>query len=222
MTMNRRRVLSMGGALLATAALTSALPAVAAPRMPAAAKLSDADRESVGRIEQYLNGFKTVDARFMQVSSDGTYAEGSVKIQRPGRLRIDYDPPSKVLIITNGDFLVYWDKAVEQVTHVPINSTPAGLLVRENIQLFSKDLTIVRVDKKSGLLELTLVRTEDAAEGSLTLVFNDTPMALRQWIVTDAQGISTAVTLADARFGVAFNSEVFRFRDPNIFGQPNP
>ncbi len=214
MTISRRRFLSAAATGFGVLAVTAPLAA-----QPAPARLSGEERELVGRLEQYLNGFRTVAARFIQVASDGSYAEGRIRLQRPGKLRIDYDPPSQVLIITNGQFLVYWDKSNDQITHVPINSTPAGILVREQIALTGGELTITRLARRSGLVELTLVRTEEPAEGSLTLVFNENPLLLRQWIVTDAQGISTSVTLTDASFGVRFDPEVFEFRDPNVFGR---
>jgi outer membrane lipoprotein-sorting protein len=205
----------------AAVALSLLAPQALAATRPAAAKLSDDERAAVGRLEQYLNEFRTVAARFIQVASDGSYAEGQIRLQRPGKLRIDYDPPSQVLILTTGSWLVYWDKSNGQITHVPINSTPAGILVRERLSLASGELTITRFARKAGIIEMTLVRTEEPAEGSITLVFSDGPLALRQWIITDAQGISTSVTLADARFGVRFDDEIFKFEDPNIFGQPN-
>ena len=207
----------MRGLILALAALAiPGLPANA--QAPEAVTLSDAERSTVKRIESYVNDLTTVRARFIQVSTDGSYAEGTFRLQRPGHLRIDYDPPSQILIITRGDFLVYQDKAVEQVTHIPIDSTPAGLLVSKNLSLFSKDLTITGYGSGDGLLRLTLVRTESPADGSLTLIFNENPLILRQWVVTDAQGISTTVTLLETEFGVKFDPDVFVFRDPNIFG----
>ncbi len=205
------------GLVLALIVLAAPWPSAMA-QAPEAVTLSEDERVTVKRIEGYVNDLTTVRARFIQVSTDGSYAEGTFRLQRPGNLRIDYDPPSKVLIITRGDFLVYQDKAVEQVTHIPIDSTPAGLLVSKSLSLFSKDLTITGYGSGDGLLRLTLVRTESAADGSLTLIFNENPLILRQWVVTDAQGISTTVTLLETEFGVKFDRDTFVFRDPNIFG----
>ncbi len=69
----------------------AAAPARAADAVPA---LSEADRTDLARIEAYLNGLTTMQARFLQFSSDGCYAEGHIYVERPGRMRIEYDPPN--------------------------------------------------------------------------------------------------------------------------------
>jgi outer membrane lipoprotein-sorting protein len=64
---------------------------------------------------------------------------------------------------------------------------------------------------------VTLVRTENPMEGSLTLILTDSPLTLRQWAVTDAQGIVTNVSLVKAKFGVPLDPQLFRFKNPKIF-----
>lgn len=178
------------------------------------AKLSEADRAAVQRIEEYLNSVQTVDARFLQVSSNGSYAEGKMYLSRPGKMRLQYDPPVPVLIIVAKGNLIYVDKELQQVSYVDADDTPAGFLVRENISLFAEDLIITDLVREAQTLRLSLVRAEDPLEGALTLVLSDRPMQLKKWVVTDAQGITTTVSLLGARFGAKIDHELFVFRDP--------
>lgn len=204
--------LALAGALLA------ALPAAAQPPRPA--PLSAAERAEIGRVEAYLNDLRTVQARFLQVSSTGEMAEGTLYIQRPGRLRIEYDPPVPVLIVANRGLLNYLDKELEQVSKVPLGSTPAGILVGDRIALLSDEFIITDFAHESQAIRLTLARADDPLEGSLTLVLSDRPLELRKWLVTDAQGVTTTVSLMDARFGVAIDPKLFEFEDPTLFKPP--
>ena len=206
--------------VLAASFLVPAAPALAADGMTAVT-LSDAEREQVSQIQQYLNSIRTLEARFLQVSSNGTYSEGKLYISRPGKLRIDYDPPVPIVITTTGTWLVYYDQELEQFSHVPVSSTPAGLLVQDNVDLFSDELVITGFEHEAHTFRLRLVRAEDPLEGSLTLVLADRPMQLKKWEITDPQGITTTVSLLATQYGVELDDKLFEFKDPRLSSQPD-
>lgn len=183
--------------------------------------LDAADQADVTRVAAYLNGIRTLQSRFLQISSNGGTAEGSFYLSRPGRLRLDYDPPVPILLVTVGSFLVHYDKDLNQVTYLPIDSTPAGLLVRERIEL-SGDVTVTSVNRGPGVLRVSMVQTSDANAGKLTFTFSERPFALSNWEIVDTQGLQTRVTLVDPRIGVAIDPALFRFNNPNSGGQPSP
>ncbi len=170
------------------------------------------------RVEAYLNGIKTLQSRFLQISGNGNFAEGALYLSRLGRLRLDYDPPVPILLVTSGSFLVRYDKDLNQVTYLPIDSTPAGLLVRERIEL-SGDVTVTGVNRGPGALRVSLVQTSDASAGRLTFTFSERPFALSNWEIVDTQGLQTRVSLVDPRIGVAIDPALFRFTNPNAVGQ---
>ncbi len=187
----------------------AALPAGAA----AAVVLSASDKADVARVEDYLNAMTTLQARFLQVASSGAYAEGSIYISRPGKLRIEYDPPVPVLMVSAGSWLIYYDKELEQVSFLGIDSTPAGYFVSERIE-FGGEITVTGFERRHGVLRLSLVKADDPQEGSITLVFRDRPLALKKWVVTDAQGVETTVSLLGVRFGHDLDPDLFLFADP--------
>ncbi|MGE0718941.1 MAG: outer membrane lipoprotein carrier protein LolA [Alphaproteobacteria bacterium] len=200
----RRSVLAMTFAALVMAA------APAARAQGAAAALTPEQRAEVGRIESYLTGLRTLQARFVQVASSGAYAEGTFSLQRPGRLRFQYDPPSPLLIVADGTIVYSYDTALKQTTQIPINLTPLWFLLRERIQL-SGDVTITRYERQGGVIRIALVQTKDPAAGSVELAFQAEPLALRQWSVTDAQGITTNIALTEVRQDVALDRRLFVF-----------
>lgn len=212
---DRRAVLALLAAGCAAASNVGPALAATAPRTP----LSAEDSADVARVEEYLNGIRTLTARFMQIADNGATAEGKLYLARPGRLRLEYDPPVPILMVANGSFLIHYDKDLKAVTHLPIDSTPAGLLVRERIRL-ADDVTVTRVERGPGSLRVTLVQTKDPQAGRITLAFGERPFALSNWQVTDAQGNVTRVSLIEPRIGVALDPELFRFMDPSVLRNP--
>ena len=199
-----------GGLLWLTLLLVS--PAASQSETASAAKLDASGQADLARIEAYFNQIKTLKAGFLQVSSNGGVASGKLYLSRPGRMRFEYDPPTPILMVTDGLFLVYIDRELEQVTHIWLNSTPVGFLVRDRVAL-TKDVTVTGFERRPGLLRVTLADTKTPEKGSLTLIFGVQPLALRKWTVVDAQGIATTVSLTGIEIGLALDPELFIFRE---------
>ena len=189
----------------------------AAPLSGAAerAVLSPDQSAAVRRAVRYLNDMTTLEARFIQVSSNGTYAEGQMIIQRPGRLRFDYDPPHPVLIIANGLSLLFYDRDLKQASFLPLWETPLWFLIRAEVTL-SEDVVVTGVEQAFGTLRITLEDREMADAGSVTLVFSDRPLDLKKWEIVDAQGIMTQVSLVNPRYGMEVDQEAFDYSDLEI------
>jgi outer membrane lipoprotein-sorting protein len=198
---------------LVTAALALVLSAALAATTTPTKPLSDADRADVTRIENYLNGVNTMKARFLQVGPEGGYASGSIFLSRPGRMRIEYDPPTKMLIVATGIWLIYVDTELQQATYLPIDSTPATFLLRPALQL-DKEIAVVGLERGPGVLRLALSDKKDPRAGRIVLTFSDKPLALQKWAVTDAQGKVTNVALVDPVFGVQLAPTLFQYVDP--------
>lgn len=204
--MNRRTL------LLAPLAPLLASPAQA--QAPAA--LTPQDRADIARVETYLNGIRTLHARFRQIAPNGSTSGGQVWLERPGRLRFEYDPPSPFLLVGGHGLLVFHDSRLQQTSNIPLGSTPLGLLLQDNLRL-SGDVTVAGLTRTPGQLQLRLFRTKSPADGTLTLVFADAPLALRQWSVVDAQRQETRVTLYNIELGGTFKQSLFEFIDPRFF-----
>ena len=174
-------------------------------------KLSKQDVADLIRIEQHLNTSRTVRARILQVASDGSYAEGMLHIQRPGRMRLEYDPPNPTMIIADGINLIYVDRELEHATAVLLRLTSAELILREDLSLSSEDLLVTGFSRSPGVIRISLVHAKDPLEGRIMMVFSDKPLELRKWIVTDAQGIKTTVSLLGPEFGIKLDPDLFDF-----------
>ena len=211
--MNRRSVLTLPALLLATPALLLATPVLA--QAPAAV-LSARDRADVARIEVYLNQLRSLHSRFLQVAPNGGMSQGQAWLVRPGRMRFQYDPPSPFLLVGGHGLLVFYDSQLKQTSNIPIDSTPLGLLLQDNLRL-SGEITIVSFARQPGALQVGVVRTRSPGDGTLTLYFTDQPLALRQWTVLDAQRQETRVTLSNVEVGGTYPDSLFEFIDPRFF-----
>jgi outer membrane lipoprotein-sorting protein len=206
----------------ALAALPLALPATPADAVIArTVKLSKEDIADLVRIEKSLNDIRTMQARFLQVSSDGDYAEGNIFLSRPGRMRIEYDPPRQIMVIADGSNVIYVDKELGQATAVLLVLTPAELILRANLSLIGDEILVTGFQRSPGVLRVSLVKANKPLEGQLTLVFSDKPLELRKWTVTDAQGIKTTVSLLGPRFGLALDKKLFDYQMPQDGLNPN-
>ena len=179
------------------------------------AALSPDDSAAVARVERYLNGLTSVHARFIQVSTNGSFAEGEVHIQRPGKMRFQYDDPHPALLIANGLTLLYYDRELKQATFLPLWETPLWFLIREEVQL-SDDIEIVDVVQDAGVLSMVLEDSSNGDVGRITLTFSDKPLRLHKWEVVDAQGIATQVSLFNAEYDIPIESSVFKYDDLEI------
>lgn len=193
--MNRRRFLAF--AALAPALALSAGGAAASNLL------------SLREISRYFNGFQTAQGDFTQVNPDGSISTGRVMIHRPGRVRFEYDPPQRDLVIAAGGSVNIFDARSNQgPTVYPLSRTPLNLILAREV-----DLTRARmVVDHFGDGPTTVVVAQDPERpeyGNIRLVFSADPIELRQWVITDDMGRETTVILGDLGLDVRLSSGLF-------------
>ena len=206
-------------AILLSLALVSPAPAGNTP-------LDDGDRAAITRVEAYLNGLATLEARFVQLDSSGEAATGRLKVKRPGRLRFEYDPPTPILLVSPGSELIYYDRDLETATRLDWADTPAWFLLAERVSLASGGrYRVVDVRRSPGLLVVTAVNAEAPEDGRIAVSFADRPEALTLtgWVAVDALGQPTRVSLFDVSANRPIDDSAFAFNEPlGVFRQQEP
>lgn len=178
---------------------------------PAAAQELDAqDMDDLRRVEMLLESIDTLQARFTQVSETQGYSEGDFFLDRPGRMRIEYDD-QPYLYVADGFWLTFYDEELDQRSDALLGSTLADFITREDVSL-EGDVTVVDVRRSSEELAVDLVQTDDPGAGMLSLIMNRDPMTLKRWVVLDSQGYSTEVYLQDIQYGVDLPGSLFVVR----------
>jgi outer membrane lipoprotein-sorting protein len=203
---NRRTALLVG---LSIAGLQASTWGTAAQTSGAATQASGQD---LARIEAYLNGIHSLRARFVQTAPDGGVSQGVALMQRPGRMRFQYDPPTPFLLVANYGILVFHDSQLNQTTNIPLSRTPLGILLGDRTTL-SGDVTVTRFVRLPGQLQVSLVRTGNPGEGTLSLFFADNPLTLRQWVMVDQQGKKTQVSFTNMEMGASIDPNLFIFQN---------
>ena len=178
---------------------------------PATAQEADQGAADLARAEAWIESVETLSARFVQLAPDGTLTEGDFYLRRPGRLRFDFDPPTPLLIVADGFRVSLYDEELDQSQSWLIHATPLAPLLREDLDLAGDFLSIAVRDR--GLLRLTLISRDEPDGGSLTLVFQESPFQLTQWVVLDAAGLTTMIGLSDVVLGAPLDPRLFLLDD---------
>lgn len=201
MSLNRRDLL---GAASAFTALAVAGPALAQ------SGLNAEQRRLVERAQTYMNTMRSVRGRFAETGPRGQRSQGAFYLRRPGRMRFEYDAPSRLVVVADGTFIHRWDPRLEAYQRVPTNQTPLSLLLGESASFSSRYIRIDDVSATSDGVQIRLRDTRRLREGSLTLVFGGSPYRLREWTVRDAQGAATRVQLATINAAEGLADSLFR------------
>jgi len=177
------------------------------------ASVIEKNKYTIQRIEQYLTHLNTIVADFTQVAPDGSLTNGKFFLQRPGKMRWQYNPPTPVLMVANGKELIFYDHSLEQVSYIPLDGSLVSFLGREKIT-FGGDVGITEFTNEAEAIRIEVAQVKKPTEGKLMLEFSDKPLTLRNMVVTDAAGQVTTVSLQNARFGDKIPAELFVFKDP--------
>ncbi|SDH75176.1 LolA family protein [Bosea robiniae] len=203
----------------AVQAVASNAPATAAPAAeaakPAAAPAKGrqaapaTQEEAVERLNAYLNSFTTLQGNFIQHASNGRRLEGRIYIQRPGKMRFEYEPPTTTEVIADGTSVAIRDKRLATQDIYSIGQTPLKFLVREKMDL-AREGTLKGASVDGDLLTVRLEdRSTLGGTSKITLKFDLVANELRQWVVVDPQGYETSISL--------YNLDTRRRPDPQNF-----
>ena len=169
--------------------------------------------KAVERINAYFNNITNLQGSFEQVDSTDKRSTGRFYVQRPGKIRFDYAPPSALRIVADGSHLAIEDSDLRTVEKYPIQSTPFRLLLSEAVDL-ERDARIAGVESQEGTLAITLEDKSGDAAGSIRLIFESgAELQLKEWTITDAQGLTTRVTVNDVVSGRKVAADFFTAKE---------
>jgi len=156
-----------------------------------------ADKIPLGDLSSYLNSLATVQSDFTQVNTDGTVSLGKIFIKRPGRVRFEYAPPDKSLVLASAETVAIFDaKSNQPPEEYPLRRTPLNLILAPRIDLGGAKM-VVGHKEVENTTRVVAQDPEHPEYGTIELVFTADPIALRQWVITDDLGQQTTVILGE-------------------------
>jgi outer membrane lipoprotein-sorting protein len=181
--------------LFSSSVFAQGTPLQTGPILPAPA--AESAQVLLDKINRSLNGMTTLIGDFSQISADGRRRSGKLYVQRPGKLRFDYNPPSQLEVVADGSSVAVIDKRVPQQDIYGINQTPLKFLVGDRIDV-AKDTKVISVrrEKEDIILDIEDKNTI-AGTSKIRIYFNGESVQLKRWVVTDPQGVPTTVNLAN-------------------------
>ena len=169
--------------------------------------------DEVTRAERWFNKIKSIKADFVQVASDGTSAEGILLFRRPSQMKITYrnEDDRKGLQIFTSKMWLHVDRPDEKLlTSYPLSETPLSLILAPKVSLRPDGYETRIKPSSAGIVQILVSKEEGEGAGHLTLEFSEEPFQLRRWIVVDAAGIKTSVTLYNLAFDTPIPNVAFR------------
>ena len=171
--------------------------------------LSPEQRGIVERVNNYLSSMQVLSGKFVQVAPDGRRTQGEFYISKPGRVRFEYDDPSPIELIADGQSVVVRDRNLATQDVYPLSQTPLRFLLADHVDLM-KDTSLVAVYADDVFITV-VVEEKNTLVGTsrLMIMFSAKDMQLKQWTVTDPQGYDTTVAV--------YNLNTTKRPDPNMF-----
>lgn len=198
--------------------LTLALAATPLAGPAFAQALAPADKALVDRAVAYLEGLAEAKARFVQTDARGHTTTGDVYLKRPGKARFAYDPPSGMLVVSDGHNVAVQDARLKSFDSYPLMATPLSFLLAKTIRL-DKGVQITRVARMADGFAVTARDGKKETAGQMTVSFKDNPLTLAGWTILDPQGRTTRVQLQGLERTSGLPGTLFVLKDPR---QKNP
>jgi outer membrane lipoprotein-sorting protein len=166
-------------------------------------------RALLDKVSAYLSGVQTLVGNFVQIGPDGRRVEGTFSIQKPGKVRFQYNPPSPIDIIADGSAVVVRDRSLETADVYPLSQTPLRYLLADRIDLL-RDTDVISVSSDDTFVTVVIEETQlMVGTNRLMMMFDAKNLQLKQWTVTDPQGLDTTVAV--------YNLDMAKKPDPNLF-----
>ncbi|MFN3643020.1 MAG: LolA family protein [Gemmobacter sp.] len=163
----------------------------------------------LAELSAYLNGLTTLEAPFTQINPDGTLSTGTVRIARPGRIRFEYDPPDRTLVLADGQQVAIFDaKSNQPPEQYPLRRTPLHLILAPQVDLAQARM-VVSHREEGTTTRVTAQDPDNPGLGTIEMVFTAQPTELRQWVVTDDTGGQTTLILGTMDKGGAISPTLF-------------
>jgi outer membrane lipoprotein-sorting protein len=205
MDMHRLRRPAALFAIMVCAALFSGAGQPAPPRK---IQFTAEQQAALDRISAYLNGFHSIKSGFIQLGPEGQLDQGEFLLEKPGKLRFEFNPPNPTLIVATGGKIYVKNSKLNTVESYDVSDVPLDLLLNDKVNLKANS-AITGIDILNDQLVVHARTSTNRQQGNIALVFSSPQIELRQWSVKDNQGGTTMVALHNPQMDVPMDEALF-------------
>jgi len=166
------------------------------------------ESQLISKAEAAFSSLSSLRAEFIQISADGAISQGMIYLRRPYQLRLDYINPDSLSLITSKRVIYIDDKIGKQVDVYPLSETPFAPILRDEVRFTGPEFT-TKARLESGVISIEMSRDTGEGAGRLTLEFNADTSRLMRWIIIDAIGVKTTVSLQNPVYDVGLENKLF-------------
>ncbi len=185
--------------------------------IPLLAKAQTENKDLIKKTSEYFNNIESLKSKFIQIDQNGNSSSGVIFLQRPGKMRIEYNKPDQILIVVDGYYLIYVDEEIDQATYMDINDTPAKYLVDPDWSFGSETIEIYDANTDGDLINIYAKPYDKKSKERIKFIFKEKPLELRQWEIIDQKKNSITVTLYDVELNNELESKLFKYEEYDLF-----
>lgn len=192
-------------AVIIVALITNAASATTYP-------LTAANKKTLNSLAADFNKLTTISAKFEQTTSRGGYAHGRLLMDRPGKMRMQYDTTNAALIVNSGTTL-WWEDGGKR--NIPTSKTPLSLMVQKNFTFFDSRIDIIGYNESGNSVTVTMVWKPRPQDGTLSLTLTKTkPVGIKGWSISDSSGNEMRISVSGIKYGVSAPNKYFQVNNP--------
>jgi outer membrane lipoprotein-sorting protein len=173
----------------------------------ASAAYTDQELSDLDHLSTSLNAIHSLKADFVQIDPNSAVEQGDVYLEKPGKMRFEYKPPSAVLVVSDGIDVAVFNRKLNTTDRYPLSTTPLNILLSDHVNL-RENKNVIGIDRQHGDIVVHARSSDHRTTGNIAIVFSP-DFRLKQWTVVDAQGLATTVTINNVQTGLALAPELF-------------
>ena len=174
-------------------------------------------QELLTKINAFMQKFNDLEGQFIQTNPDNVVQKGVFYVLRPGRMRFDYARPSRLRIVSDGEYLSIEDHDLKTVNKYPLESTPFRMLLTKNVNL-QRDARILSLVSSDNGATIKLADKSGQSAGQIQLFFSLPDVELKEWVITDAQGLHTRIEISNLSYEKKLGKQLFAASDIGLQG----
>lgn len=167
----------------------------------------------IKQIEDYFNNSNSFSANFVQIIQNNILS-GKIYLQKPQKMRFEYEEPSPIVVVANGRVVTYYDKELDEISHIPAKKTPVKFLALKNLSFKDQGFEVIDFQEQDNAYKITIEDTSNQQIENFSLFFSQNPFLLNRIEISNELNQNISISLFNHKFNTKFDKKLFSIKDP--------